>query len=255
MIGLVLVLAAAAAPVSSPLRTMLDDFGRSGDTAHAAQLETAITASPELTRKLGELAASGQLKGFALKPSGPRQFHAWREGGVICFTADFLDVQASFEPRRPDLDYSSANPNNLTFVFGFLASKLETAPELAAWDEKWKAEIRALTSSAPPGSPPDLTAMALKRIDVQLSDEARAFLTGWNAEVGAATAAKGAPLTVPEAFHLLEKGRNTTVLLRAAMLPSDQRIVPAPNFAFPVNDRNLTAVVSVLKTSGVPDFH
>jgi hypothetical protein len=215
MIGVILAAAVTVSPAPNPVRSMLDSFAQDADATHGAELAAAVAASPKLADQLGLLAVRGQLRGFALRPAPAQGAGAWSEAGVISFTPLFLDRQSHPTSRLDTVDYA---PDELVFILGVMASRLETeaATAVAASDQ------------------------------ARAAYEARAFLQGWNDELDAAIQAKGALLTAGEAFDLLKKGVNSKVIGAAATLAPDKRLIPSDVFTFPPSDHNVEAVASVL---------
>ncbi len=243
MIGL-FAIAAAVVAMNPSLQAVVREFSAQGEPGCVSQVTAALTASPDLTERYNALAASGVLKGVVLA-AGPGRFGASHKDGVITLTPDFVKSQT---PTSGDRDQAV---RNLVFILGYEAAKLQSASAIAAADAEG---VKRALAATPKGGSIDATNLVSESIQLHIEDEARAYLQGWSDEVDAAVVAKGAPLTALDEFQLLRNGRNTQPLVKAAILPEDQRLVPEATFRFPASARNMKAVVSVLGQSQVPDF-
>jgi hypothetical protein len=239
-------LAVAATSAAPELNAQFTAFAGAGDKERAAQVIEAAKASPALLQRLNQLAKSGKLKGFSI--GNPAPFGAGHKDGMIILSGTFVDQQT---PKTGDSDLARAN---LVFILGYMASKLDHDAEVEATVAKQMDAFKARASATPKGGSVDVTSDLLVVQRAKLEEEAVAQLQGWSDEVDAATQAKGANLSVPEAFKLLSTSRNTPILLKAATLGPDARIAPASTFQFPASEHNVAAVLSVLGASQMLDF-
>ncbi|HEY2708691.1 MAG TPA: hypothetical protein VGI95_11625 [Caulobacteraceae bacterium] len=251
MTGLVLAAALAIGAVSTPLNAVFDRFEGSGDVMLTGQVIAAIETSPALVRQLDELATSGALKSLTLgSESGP--LGASHKDGVITLTPAFVDEQTPADGS--DLSArTQIGERDLVFVLGYMASKLKTEPATAAAQARLVA-LNATAASTPKGGPIDGDPAMHAQMALKADEEARAYLQGWNDEIDAQTAAKGAPLTGAEAITLLQESRNAGLLRAAANAPPNQRLETSPTFEFPATQRNIDILAKAIWTAEVPDF-
>lgn len=260
MAHVMLILAAVAAAIGGNLQALLDDFAGRSEARHRQQVEQAIRASPELAKQMQELAAKELLTGFTTRaedaPREPEQANllGWRSGGTIVLTPPLLDAVKDGERRFRTLDYSRNNPNDLVFILGFMAAKLETQAALEDSKQLMLAEFKKKAASAPKGGKVDVTDLLKTRIDTQLADDARAYLLALNKVTDAAETAKGAPLSLKEFSELMMKMRFSAILF-ASMELKEGQIVTAPSLRYAVDDHNIRAVTAALGTSDMFLFH
>ncbi len=246
MIGILM--AAALAASGDPLRPILNEMAAGAGPTSADFVDSALKSSSDLTGQLEAAATSGSLKAIVIGPA-PGRFGAFNQQGALHISQAFMAEQT---PASGDRTLAL---ENMVFVLGYEASKLDAAEGNARADAQSREDVKRLAASTPKGSPLDVTSLVQAGMQSHIADEARAYLQGWNDEIEAATTTKGAPLTPTEVFQLLRNGRNTKPVLAAALLPADQRLEPDGRLRFPLNSRNLNAMISVLGASAVPDFN
>ena len=142
---------------------------------------------------------------------GSLRFRAWQDSGVIYLTDDMVSRYSEVDRRFKTLDYSKKNPNDLAFILGFMASRVQTAAAKAAEIERVKQELKAESAKLPAGVPLDITKFSLRFQDIQLRNAALAYTQGWTAVLSAAEQAKGRRLEVAEVGNLLMKSRSFSV--------------------------------------------
>jgi hypothetical protein len=245
--------ATEAAPVPIVAAAGLEE----GDL-RAGQVAAAIAGSPALSAELRTLVAGGLLKEIRILPPDQalqrqgRQLHGWQDGGVIHFTADIVERFSTAEKseRFPNLDYSTNNPNDLTFLVGFMASRVENAASLNSDISAIKSRMQQDASKAS-GTSFDATNMVREFLSVQLTDVSKAYIAGWTAMRDGAEAKNGKKFDLPTFSRMMMKSRtfdlmNASVNKPGFALRSDGYIADTPE--------NVQAVTLALMQAPMPDF-
>ncbi len=143
----------SAAASNTALQNAMGALKVSATRAQYDMFAEAISASPELTNQLNDLAARGLLTAFRIDPSpsqaaSRKPFSARRDGSVWAFTPPFLQQQAKarlYDVVQPD----DVLPDNMVFALGHLAFKTNTAASVLASEQSLQVQLHTGRQGAP----------------------------------------------------------------------------------------------------------
>jgi hypothetical protein len=215
---------------SSRLARLLADFRQGATPAQFDKMRTAVLASPSLKAQLERLASAGRLKRIELVPRNDQRlagtpFAARAVNDELIMTAAFLDAQAParlFDVVGPE----DVLPDNLVFVLGHLAQHLEHPLTLGS-DHLTREAFIALKST----------------------DEARAYIVGWN-DMAEAALGSNKP-SVPRVGSMIMNFRYRTVFLRVEKV--DEAVISSSGKIEP-SQHDVGVLAKALETTNLPDF-
>jgi hypothetical protein len=174
-------------------------------------------------------------------------------GGSAFFTSDFLARNKKnnlYDVKFPDEIY----PNNLVFALGHLAFHAKTAPDMRAFEEKWKRDVDEQIKATPKGTqfnPTEQLKVIQKR---HFEDEASAYIQGWNDLLDAASSENGnKEITVRQAPDLFMKFRYGQIISKSMRQPGNSIVIPYSG-RIELNKHNIDAIVEAISTSNITDL-
>jgi hypothetical protein len=240
------------------LKALLDDLATTATAEQVGQIADAISASPLLIGELNALASSKKLAKIvvpATEPSvaapGPR-FGARLEGSTFMILAPLLKELQRNQLSDVAVGSDVLYPNNTTFVLAHLTYHLAKKEDRERFDGEFK---RKVGEKSKEGSPLDLTELLMQAQRNALGEEAGAFIFGWNCVVDAATqVAKDKQVMVRYAPGLLLNLRYRFAIVKAIQASGAEKIQIPASAVIELNDRNIDAVIGVLKRSAMVDI-
>ena len=213
-------------------------------------------ASKLLAAQLRELVAGGQLKEIRIVDQATnRQGHqlsGWFDNGVVYLTTDIVSRFSTVDTERfPKLDYSTGNPNDLTFPLGFMAARAQNANSHNMERMNIQERMKKASSKLEPNEKFDITPYMRDTLSLELRYTARAYINGWGALRDAAESQNGENLDISRFAKIMMKSRTFPILNSAI---NKGKFNLQSNGYIPSTPYNISAVVSALNEFSVPEF-